>query len=255
MNVTVELLVEGDSEESYCGNSGALNAYYASSGVYFLPRKHQTGWNKQENKPAKGGILSWTKFTQELTAIVLAAYRRNNKSPEIGKVLVSTMFDLYGLEHEAHGLDYRAITHNCKTGVQKAAAIETHLLNEIVRKTQLDIQTLQSFFIPYCVSHEFEAILFCKLETLKLYFSDEEHSRLIDKLEQETSNKEPEDINDSPQTAPSKRIIQAIPNYERLKGILGGDFASAIDLNHVRTKMPGFHNWLCRVEELSGLTP
>lgn len=61
----------------------------------------------------------------------------------------------------------------------------------------------------------------------------------------------PEDINDSPDTAPSKRIRSLIPRYQKpLHGTLG---ILAIGLPKIRQQCPHFHGWLSRLESLAAL--
>ena len=58
----------------------------------------------------------------------------------------------------------------------------------------------------------------------------------------------PEDINDSPATAPSKRIVAVLPRYR--KRIHGPDVAERIGLNAIRAECPRFHDLLTRLESL-----
>ncbi len=58
----------------------------------------------------------------------------------------------------------------------------------------------------------------------------------------------PEDINDSQQTAPSKRILAAMPGYQKtLHGpVIAGDFG----LDAMRAECPHFSQWLEKIESL-----
>ena len=58
----------------------------------------------------------------------------------------------------------------------------------------------------------------------------------------------PEDINDSPTTAPSKRIKRLIPSYR--KRLDGPPLAAEIGLNGIRSECPRFDAWLHRLESL-----
>jgi hypothetical protein len=59
----------------------------------------------------------------------------------------------------------------------------------------------------------------------------------------------PEEINDSPQTAPSKRVQTLIPRYQKpFHGILA---VLEIGLDKIRTACPHFQGWLTRLEKLS----
>lgn len=62
----------------------------------------------------------------------------------------------------------------------------------------------------------------------------------------------PEQINDNPNTAPSKRIDRLFPGYAATKTSTGVELASVIDLATVRQKCPHFDEWLRRLEALGG---
>ena len=59
----------------------------------------------------------------------------------------------------------------------------------------------------------------------------------------------PEDINDSSDTAPSKRISNLIPDYN--KRIDGPLLAEEIGLSTIRAECPRFNSWIMRMESLS----
>ena len=61
----------------------------------------------------------------------------------------------------------------------------------------------------------------------------------------------PELINDGNNTAPSKRIIGEIPEYERMKVSAAPIVADKIGLLTLRLKCKHFDEWLCRLETLN----
>lgn len=58
----------------------------------------------------------------------------------------------------------------------------------------------------------------------------------------------PEDINDSPVTAPSKRVENLLPGYE--KPLFGNLAVLEIGLTKIRAEYPHFANWLTKLESL-----
>ncbi|MBK8042873.1 MAG: DUF4276 family protein [Haliscomenobacter sp.] len=60
----------------------------------------------------------------------------------------------------------------------------------------------------------------------------------------------PEEINESPETAPSKRIIQYLPDYEGQKAQVGPLVAEDIGLNLLRQKCPHFNDWINKLENI-----
>jgi len=69
-------------------------------------------------------------------------------------------------------------------------------------------------------------------------------------LRAEVGNLNPEEINDDPSTAPSKRIIRHIPVYEKNKVRVGASAAAAIGLPLLRSKCPHFQSWITQLEQL-----
>ena len=103
--------------------------------------------------------------------------------------------------------------------------------------------------IPYVQKHEFEGLLFSDVTA----FEDVVRisNRSIGRLKKIRSQfPTPEDINDNPATAPSRRIAGAIPNYrKRLHGPL---VAKKIGLEKIRVECPRFDEWVTRLEALGG---
>jgi hypothetical protein len=60
----------------------------------------------------------------------------------------------------------------------------------------------------------------------------------------------PELIDDGEQTAPSKRIIAQLPDYEDRKPAAGPVIAEAIGLEAIRSKCRHFNEWLTKLEQL-----
>lgn len=56
----------------------------------------------------------------------------------------------------------------------------------------------------------------------------------------------PEDINDDPVTAPSKRVLAAYPQYRKV--LHGTMAAQAVGLENMRRACPHFRDWLERLE-------
>ena len=101
-------------------------------------------------------------------------------------------------------------------------------------------------FVPFVVMHEFEGLLFsdCAAFTRGINRPELEPSFSIIRA-QFTS---PEDINDSPITAPSKRIAGLFPGYRKpFHGVLA---VQEIGLHRIRVECGHFDMWLKRLESL-----
>ena len=77
-----------------------------------------------------------------------------------------------------------------------------------------------------------------------------EHERPIAELVKMMEGEDPELINDGQDTAPSKRILKKIPEYD--KATAGVRIVGRIGLPTLRAKCPHFNEWLYQLEELKG---
>jgi hypothetical protein len=59
----------------------------------------------------------------------------------------------------------------------------------------------------------------------------------------------PEEINDHPDTCPSNRIRQLLPQYQ--KALHGPLIAQRIGLEQIRAECPHFAEWLAKLEKLN----
>jgi hypothetical protein len=101
-------------------------------------------------------------------------------------------------------------------------------------------------FIPYIQLHEFEALILADPKELSWEYL--EHDEPIHNLIAMVGNQNPELINDGQETAPSKRILKEIPEYD--KATAGPAVAGKIGLSVLRAKCKHFHEWLSRLERL-----
>ena len=99
--------------------------------------------------------------------------------------------------------------------------------------------------------HEFEALLFrdCHLFSRGIGRQDLQ-SEFISARNQFNS---PEEINDSPETAPSKRILRILPYYQ--KPFHGNLAILEIGLVTLRRECPHFHGWLSTLETAPSIAP
>lgn len=101
-------------------------------------------------------------------------------------------------------------------------------------------------FIPFVVMHEFEGLLFSDCARLA---SSLNRKDLIEPLEKIRGQFEsPEDIDDSAQTAPSKRIVNLMPNYQKV--LHGNEAMLEIGLEAVRKACPIFDRWITTLEAI-----
>ena len=106
----------------------------------------------------------------------------------------------------------------------------------------------KSRVFPYVQCHEFESLLFADVDAFSRL------SKTSDMMLQELTRirsqfPTPEDINDSRDSTPSKRIADVIPKYN--KWVDGLELAIAIGLDKMRTECPRFGAWLKHLESLA----
>jgi hypothetical protein len=92
--------------------------------------------------------------------------------------------------------------------------------------------------------HEFEALLFSEPQKLAEQLNVSKSK--IDKILSDCG--EPENIDDSPRTAPSKRLEYLSDRFKKTS--TGITIAKAIGLTKIRERCPIFTNWLRSVEDL-----
>ena len=107
----------------------------------------------------------------------------------------------------------------------------------------------ESRVFAYVQKHEFEALLFSNPSCFGAVI--DLPANALDALREIRRRfATPEDINDSPATAPSKRIKELIPRY--VKRVHGPDLAMETGLARIRQECARFNQWLTRLESLGG---
>ena len=101
--------------------------------------------------------------------------------------------------------------------------------------------------IPYVQKYEFEGLLFSDVNGFSAL--PNATGSLVEKLGNIRSNfQSPEDINDNPDTAPSKRIKNVLPGYQKV--VDGNLIATETGLGTIRAECPRFAEWLGKLESL-----
>jgi hypothetical protein len=101
-------------------------------------------------------------------------------------------------------------------------------------------------FLPFVVMHEFEGLLFSDCSAFSRAIGRSDLERTFRDIRGQFAT--PEDIDDSPVNAPSKRIEALEPRYQ--KPLLGVRAAQEIGLARIREECPHFRSWLQQLETL-----
>lgn len=223
MGIRLNFIVEGQTEEAFVNQ--ILSPYLAGFEVWVQVRCVQT--SRSRNIKHRGGIDSYGKAENDINAWI--------KEDRNSDVRFTTMFDVYGLPTNFPGY---------KDANQKSDSYErVKILEDALREDISDRR-----FIPHFQLHEFEALLLSDPQKLDSQFDNSTGiRRLVDMV---ASFDSPELINDGNNTAPSKRIIGEIPEYERMKVSAAPIVADKIGLPTLRLKCKHFGEWLCKLEAL-----
>lgn len=142
---------------------------------------------------------------------------------------ITTFVDFYGFQD---------------AGGRTRAQLETAILEELlVKRRGID----RRFVLPYLQMHEFEALLFSDVSKFE-WVLDGWNDAVRNQLQNVRNVFEPEDINNDPQTAPSKRILNIFPAGTYSKTEHGPLIAEDIGIDVIRAACPGFDAWLSTIE-------
>ena len=103
-------------------------------------------------------------------------------------------------------------------------------------------------FVPYVVMHEFEGLLFSDPDRFAQSLGKPDLTSGFQAIRAEFQT--PEDINDSPDTAPSKRVLNLYQGYQ--KPLMGTLAMEEIGLDTVRGACPLFDAWIAVLEQQAG---
>lgn len=213
----VYLLVEGQTEEAFVNE--LLVPHYARQGLYLTPIVVST------SPGYRGGVTRYAKVKPQIERLCKQDHGAH----------VSTLFDLYALPNDFPGKASQAYP-SMAGGADKALFLEAALAGDIGLGN----------FIPNLLVHEYEALLFTQLDAFAQWTDDD---RLLEPLRNARQFTLPEDINDHPASAPSKRILAAWPGYQ--KTVHGPLIACDIGLDEIRAACPHFGAWLQKIESLA----
>lgn len=214
----VHVLAEGPTEETFIRE--VLAPYCLKHGVIMQA-------SVLSKKGQKGGDIKFSRCKNEIRAFLK---QRNT-------LTVCTFIDYYGVA-EWPGTD--SIPPNA-TPARIADEMNSATIQSLL-DSYPELSSAIDRYVPFTAVHEFEALLFsdaailaqeigvvCKIiETVLHQFGDA-----------------PERINNSPNTAPSKRLLSWCPGYAKVRH--GTQIARAIGIDKMRQACPLFNDWLLNI--------
>ena len=132
----------------------------------------------------------------------------------------------------------------------RSRAETEHAILEKTRALTTDLDA--RYVLPYVQLHEFEGLLFtdpAAFEWVQDGWSEDVHQALTNVA---SAFETPELINDSPETAPSKRILKIFPEGTYSKTEHGPLIAESIGIDAIRAKCPAFNEWVGKLQAWGG---
>lgn len=217
----VHILVEGQTEETFVRE--LLAPYLLQKDIAVQATLAAT--KRVKRGPIfKGGVVSYGRVRNDLLRLLR----------DTSVIRVTTLIDFYGLPKDFPGLDSMPDA-SC---YDKVAHLENAFEKDIDREK----------FLPHFSLHEFEGLIFTSPKAIADVFPGS-GPRKVEKLKAiRSSFNSPEEINDGPTTAPSKRIKEIFSDYQ--KAFHGPLVAQEIGIDSIREKCGHFDHWLSKLESL-----
>ncbi|MBI5847040.1 MAG: DUF4276 family protein [Nitrospirae bacterium] len=212
------ILVEGQTEERFVKD--VLSPAFWESDLFFSSTLLVTKRVK-DGPNFKGGVTNFAKFENDVERLLIGA----------AGAMVTTLIDYYGLPADFPGMGTRPNGPAIQRVQHVEAAVQAHFGHA-------------TNFLPFFTLHEFEAWLFASTDVLPRAMTQPEKGREMAAVLAEFAS--PEDINERPEHAPSKRIKALFPAYR--KTVHGPMVASRIGLATIRRECNHFAWWISELE-------
>jgi len=207
------IIVEGDTEKEFVNT--ILIPFFNAKEFYNI--------ECFKIKHSKGGLSKYEHIRKDILKSIYEA-----------DALVTTLVDFYALPTDFPKFEE---SKQCTNKEQQLTFLESAIKEDIEASQHSVFDNL----FPYIQLHEFEALIFSSILGIESLFAPTEANFVeLHKIIQKYPN--PEDINDHPNTAPSKRLHKLIKGYNKVvDGVL---ILDEIGLEVIREKCPRFNNWL-----------
>ena len=213
----VYIVVEGPTEQEFVNS--VVSPYLQDFGILnvtpILVRTSRTG---------RGGMVNYSHLSNTIRPLLIS---------EKSDYIVTTFIDFFRIPHNMPKYD---------ESMRKPSKIEQ--VESLENAINEDINDRR--FFSYIQLHEFEALLFSSNKGFEYYFSDE--------LSEETASiissyDNPEDINTSPEDAPSKRLLAIKSDYNKV--LEGNLIALTIGIKSILEKCPRFSKWIDTIIDMA----
>jgi len=213
------VLVEGQTEERFV--TECLGPHLLVRQLALVPTIVKTK-RVVGGSSFKGGVTSYRQVQRDLGFLL----------HDSGASVITTLLDYYALPSDFPGMADRPAA----SAAQRVAHVEAAWAATVGDRR----------FVPNLALHEFEAWVYADPSRLEPWMFDDDPTVIAAIAAVTASHPTPEDIDEGPLTAPSKRLRRAFTAYQ--KPLHGSLAVSMIGLERVRAVCPHFASWLDRLE-------
>lgn len=205
------IIVEGQTEEEFVKTT--LLDYFITKNIYDVrPIKIQT------SKGHKGGFVNYIHLKNDINTLL--------KSQT--DIFVTTLVDFFKIPTN--------VPNYLEAMKLNSSQFKVEQLEKAINDDISDER-----FMAYIQLHEFEALLFSSNKGFNSIWSSQ--PIVINNINEIINSfPNPEEINDNPETAPSKRLIKIINEYDKI--FHGNYIAQEIGIETIIEKCPRFRNWI-----------
>jgi hypothetical protein len=220
--------VEGETEETFVNEALAPHLYH-----FGYQKVSARLLGNSRNRDRRGGIKGWNSVRNDVI----------DHLKEDPACLATTMVDYYALPRTGQGAWPGRAEAGLRPFPQKSQTVQAALLADVCAELGDDFDPRR--FLPYVMMHEFEGLLFSDCTRFADSIGRPELAGQFQAIRNAFGT--PEEINDSPLTAPSKRVEALVAGYE--KPLLGALAVLGIGLETIRQECPHFRAWIGQLEQ------
>jgi hypothetical protein len=218
--------VEGETEETFVNQ--VLRAHLVARGFERVDARLLGNARQRDHR---GGIRGWDTVRKDII---------RHLSQDSG-CIATTMVDYYALPQSGEKAWPGRARAKALLVPDRGDHVQAALLDDLSR----DVDRRR--FVPFVVLHEFEGLLFSDCQVFAESIGKRDVAVSFQAIRDGFET--PEHIDDSPTTAPSKRVEDLVPEYQ--KPLFGSMAASEIGLRKIRAECPHFGSWLSHLETIA----
>ena len=224
--------VEGKTEETFVRD--VLAPHLTGCG-YVSVSARLVG--SREARAQRGGAVPWPSVRNRIVG-----YLKEDRH-----AFSTTMVDYYGMPQSgSRAWPGRAEARTCALA-ERAAFVQNAVAQDIAHHMGANFDRRR--FIPYVSMHEFEALLFSDCRRFAESVGRPDIAGEMEAILTQFGG--PEAIDDSQETAPSKRILQLLPGYRKVA--MGATAIQNIGLADIRGRCANFAEWVEQLESAASL--